>query len=122
MKNLRKHMIEMKRLLSEHSTAINELSAYRGETIEIHNAIVADREKWEQDAIKIAAFAKTLERDEKHLEAIAEGATKKTICEQYMQSGYFGRIRLRGLFPCIDKFALENGTSWTEEIFPFLKK
>ena len=108
MKNLRRHMIEMKRRLAENIEDVNGLKAltkglkiYMDEEKTLHELLIADRVKWENRAIEIDKFADSLKRDEQHLEAISEGKTKGFIWKQYQQSGWFGKMRLRTMFPFI---------------------
>ena len=101
-------MIEMKRRLAENIEDVNGLKAltkglktYMDEEKTLHELLIADRVKWENRAIEIDKFADSLKRDEQHLEAISEGKTKGFIWEQYQQSGWFGKMRLRTMFPFI---------------------
>lgn len=114
-RKLHRSMAEMKKRIKENIEDINRLQertkGLEGDMdamTDLHEALIEDRAKWEKRAIDIEQFADGLKRDEKYLEAISEGKARDFVWQQYKQSNWFGKWRLRGLFSFLKEMKLEE--------------
>lgn len=112
---LHNHMKEMKKAIVKNVEDIHalkkfvrELKTYDDETRCLHEELLKDREHWEKRAIEIEEFADSLKRDEQYLETISEGKVKSFVWQQYKQSGWYNKWRLRSMFPFIKELELNE--------------